>query len=687
MDKPLSHSGAPASPTAVPTVESPLVKRFRVAFSFAGEKRHFVAEIATILAKRFGEATILYDKFHEAEFARRDLGFYLPDLYHNDANLIVAVLCEDYDRKEWCGLEWDAIFDLLKKRMNHEIMLCRFDKAMVQGLHSTAGFVELDEMTPELAATRILERLALNEGRPKDYYLHGAGEMTRGSSTGPPTSRELARPRRKIPSVTPLFVGRDETLDDIAHYFSQTRAHGVIAEWTIYGQGGMGKTALAAKYAWTHDIDYPGGLFVVNCSNDDICAAIAELSPIIFDSNDPDCKSPPTAARRVTDYLSACPERFLLILDNVRSLDHWRRLHGSGFLPTGSYDCIITSIATNIPTLRSRPLKRLSTLEGINLLAGFRDDISTAEEKQTVGALVDWLGGVPFYLSILGMYMRRAPQLSWERYAASLEEKGLATVRETEDAAGSLPDSYDRRIDEVLDNLLSSLNQNERRALEYLALLFPNGVLEYALLLVLNHDASIVLNAKPGYDIPARWLVHTLENDGLLLAQGQGATKRFSIHEILRQRILEGVNKSQESRRRLLDNVYRACVRRYTSADPLIECEGCSPPDFPIALHFHCLHSILEALKNLNHIRDAASVNNYWIDVCDKYVKADRLATQLGGQVMPNLSNIGPDAFPPYPVVLVEVFDNAEAQALARQYRGTVRQVLAHTFLVEIAVS
>ena len=49
-------------------------KRFRIAFSFAGEKRDFVAEVAAILAERFGEDKILYDKYHEAEFARRDLG-------------------------------------------------------------------------------------------------------------------------------------------------------------------------------------------------------------------------------------------------------------------------------------------------------------------------------------------------------------------------------------------------------------------------------------------------------------------------------------------------------------------------------------------------------------------------------------------------------------------------------------
>ena len=44
-------------------------KRFRIAFSFAGEKRDFVAKVAAILARRFSEADVLYDKFHEAEFA------------------------------------------------------------------------------------------------------------------------------------------------------------------------------------------------------------------------------------------------------------------------------------------------------------------------------------------------------------------------------------------------------------------------------------------------------------------------------------------------------------------------------------------------------------------------------------------------------------------------------------------
>jgi TIR domain len=154
-------------------------KRFRIAFTFAGEKRRFVAEVATILAKCFGKESILYDKYHEAEFARHDLGFYLPDLYHKHSDLIVVIISPEYEQKEWCGLEWNATFDLIKQRKDDSVMLCRFNYAQVRGLFSTSGYVELDTKTPDQASVLILQRLALNEGRPNNYYLQEAQPLTR----------------------------------------------------------------------------------------------------------------------------------------------------------------------------------------------------------------------------------------------------------------------------------------------------------------------------------------------------------------------------------------------------------------------------------------------------------------------------------------------------------------------------
>jgi hypothetical protein len=144
-----------------------MAKRFRIALSFAGENRKLVEEIAQILATHFGRDRILYDKFHEAEFARPDLAFLLPNLYKDESDLVVLVFCDDYENKQWCKLEWRAIYSLIMNMKDQDIMLMRFNRLEPVGLHGLAGFIELDDLSPAQIAGLILERLALNEGRPR----------------------------------------------------------------------------------------------------------------------------------------------------------------------------------------------------------------------------------------------------------------------------------------------------------------------------------------------------------------------------------------------------------------------------------------------------------------------------------------------------------------------------------------
>lgn len=219
-------------------------KRFRIAFSFAGEKRDFVAKVARILADRFGEDKILYDKFHEAEFARYDLGIRLPILYGEQSDLIVPVLCPNYDAKRWTGWEWVHIYGLLTRTDGHRVMPSRFQYAVADGLSPTAAFIELDDKTPEQFATLVLERLALNEGKPKDYYTK-------------PVAASDAAPRTSIPHNRPSlqpFFGREEELRKIADALDpESRTWGAL----IDGPGGMGKTSLAVRAAY----DAPAAAF------------------------------------------------------------------------------------------------------------------------------------------------------------------------------------------------------------------------------------------------------------------------------------------------------------------------------------------------------------------------------------------------------------------------------------------
>ncbi len=215
----------------------PSTKRFRIAFSFAGEKRDFVKQAADRLAERFGQEKILYDKYHEAEFARNDLGIYLPNLYNRECDLVIVVICPDYDEKEWTGLEWLAIHDLLQQRRREEVVLSRFEHAHADGLFRGAGFIELDHKTPDEFAALILERLAISEGLPKDHYAKSAVVVASSPRTSIP---------HNLPRLQPFF-GREDELGKIADALDpESRTWGAL----IDGPGGMGKTSLAVRAAY-----------------------------------------------------------------------------------------------------------------------------------------------------------------------------------------------------------------------------------------------------------------------------------------------------------------------------------------------------------------------------------------------------------------------------------------------------
>src|ERR1044072_5904243 len=297
-----------------------LTKRFRIALSYAGEKRDFVEQVAAILALRFGESAILYDKYHQPEFSRSDLAFYLPDLYEKEADLVVAVFCADYDEKEWCGLEWNAIFGLLKNRAVDEVMLTRFERAEGKGLRGLAGYTDFDGMTPSQAANEILERLAINEGHAKDHY-----------ST--PLTRDAKWPFTSIPNNLPRlqpFYGRSEELKQIAEALDpESRTWGAL----IDGPGGMGKTSLAVRAAYDCKLEQFQRIIFVSVKDremdDDgertlgnflVPGFLEMLNEIARELGQPDIAKSAEDERIGLLLKALRPTQALLILDNLESI-------------------------------------------------------------------------------------------------------------------------------------------------------------------------------------------------------------------------------------------------------------------------------------------------------------------------------------------------------------------------------
>lgn len=139
------------------------MKHYKIALTFAGESRDLVAPIAELLAEKYGKDAILYDKFHEAEFARPRLDVYLQSLYHDHSDLIVVFICKEYANKKWCGVEWHAIGDILNDMQHEKIMYIMCDRDIenvnLPGFYSnTDGFVNAYDHTVEELAGLIIER-------------------------------------------------------------------------------------------------------------------------------------------------------------------------------------------------------------------------------------------------------------------------------------------------------------------------------------------------------------------------------------------------------------------------------------------------------------------------------------------------------------------------------------------------
>lgn len=135
-------------------------RRFAIALSFPGERRPFVKKVARLLRAAFGEQRVFYDEFHQEELSRPNLDLALQRIYGEDSDLVVVFVCGEYEEKEWCGLEWRAIRDLMKSRSrpNEDVMFLRMDDKPLEGLLSIDGYLDISQRMPRAVADSVIKR-------------------------------------------------------------------------------------------------------------------------------------------------------------------------------------------------------------------------------------------------------------------------------------------------------------------------------------------------------------------------------------------------------------------------------------------------------------------------------------------------------------------------------------------------
>jgi len=67
----------------------------------------------------------------------------------------------DYENKDWCGVEFRAIGEIIKNRDDRHIMFVRTDDGKVTGKFNTDGYVDARNYNPMEISTFVIERLEL----------------------------------------------------------------------------------------------------------------------------------------------------------------------------------------------------------------------------------------------------------------------------------------------------------------------------------------------------------------------------------------------------------------------------------------------------------------------------------------------------------------------------------------------
>lgn len=256
--------------------------------------------------------------------------------------------------------------------------------------------------------------------------------ISRPDQPYPPDDKELesvpaglAMPvPRQLPAHAPHFVGRDDELRQLTQVLD-TAAPGwePIAVLAIDGTAGVGKTALALRWANQVAQRFPDGQLYVNLRGFDPSGAPMAPAEAVRGFLDtlgvPADRIPAGAEAQARLYRSLMAgKRMLVVLDNARDADQIRPL-----LPgAGGCTVLVTSRRRLADLDEAVPLTLDTLPPGQAEQLVTRLDPASSQEPEAVGELVQRCGCLPLAIRLLAGRLRHHPSWRVADLVAALEE-------------------------------------------------------------------------------------------------------------------------------------------------------------------------------------------------------------------------------------------------------------------------
>lgn len=146
---PMEGSGQPC--------ERPADVAYDVVFSFAGEDRDFVDQVAVQLQTM--KVSVFYDRFETVDLWGKDLYQHLDRIYRRAARICVIFISKHYVRKRWTNQELRSAQARAFEQNQEYILPFRFDETEVPGLLPTIGYIESANKSAKNCAEIIVKKL------------------------------------------------------------------------------------------------------------------------------------------------------------------------------------------------------------------------------------------------------------------------------------------------------------------------------------------------------------------------------------------------------------------------------------------------------------------------------------------------------------------------------------------------